>query len=103
MSTAPAIPATPSTRSLARRLRAVWLAAVLAALPAVLAACGGDGGDRGIGGTHAPFATAPATLAATGLYADPATRTVAAAALPFSPQYPLWTDGAAKRRWIALP
>jgi hypothetical protein len=23
--------------------------------------------------------------------------------LPFSPQYPLWTDGAAKRRWIRLP
>lgn len=24
-------------------------------------------------------------------------------ALPFSPQYPLWSDGAAKRRWIYLP
>ncbi len=23
--------------------------------------------------------------------------------LPFSPQYPLWTDGASKRRWIRLP
>ena len=23
--------------------------------------------------------------------------------LPFSPQYPLWSDGAAKRRWIWLP
>jgi hypothetical protein len=23
--------------------------------------------------------------------------------LPFSPQYPLWSDGAAKRRWIYLP
>lgn len=23
--------------------------------------------------------------------------------LPFAPQYPLWTDGAAKRRWIELP
>ena len=23
--------------------------------------------------------------------------------LAFSPQYPLWTDGAAKRRWISLP
>lgn len=22
---------------------------------------------------------------------------------PFAPRYPLWTDGAAKRRWIALP
>ncbi|MEC7520657.1 MAG: hypothetical protein VYE22_12365 [Myxococcota bacterium] len=26
-----------------------------------------------------------------------------AALLSFSPQYPLWTDGADKRRWIALP
>jgi hypothetical protein len=24
-------------------------------------------------------------------------------ALPFSPQYPLWSDGASKRRWIYLP
>lgn len=24
-------------------------------------------------------------------------------ALPFAPQYPLWTDGAAKRRWLHLP
>jgi hypothetical protein len=23
--------------------------------------------------------------------------------LPFAPQYPLWTDGASKRRWIRLP
>ena len=23
--------------------------------------------------------------------------------LPFSPQYPLWSDGTSKRRWISLP
>jgi hypothetical protein len=28
---------------------------------------------------------------------------VAPANRPFSPQYPLWTDGATKRRWIYLP
>ena len=47
---------------------------------------------------------APALLSETGLYAagegtmaiDPRNR-------PFSPQYPLWTDGAAKQRWIQLP
>lgn len=27
----------------------------------------------------------------------------AAGAMPFNPQYPLWSDGAAKRRWLALP
>ncbi|SDF12025.1 hypothetical protein [Limimaricola pyoseonensis] len=45
----------------------------------------------------------PPDLFATGLYADPATRSVDPAHLAFSPQYPLWTDGAAKRRWISLP
>lgn len=43
------------------------------------------------------------TLRDTGLYADWATKTVAAGRRPFTPQYPLWTDGAAKRRWIQLP
>ncbi|KAA0252208.1 hypothetical protein FBQ97_11580 [Acidobacteria bacterium ACD] len=46
-------------------------------------------------------ARAPRLLSETGLYGpdggvDPRN-------LPFSPQYPLWTDGAAKSRWIRLP
>jgi hypothetical protein len=45
----------------------------------------------------------PERLADTGLYADFAAGQIAAGVLPFSPQYPLWTDGAAKRRWIRLP
>jgi hypothetical protein len=44
---------------------------------------------------------APATLMETGLYASPGV--VDSANRPFSPQYPLWTDGAMKRRWIRLP
>ncbi len=48
-------------------------------------------------------AKAPASLAETGLYADLATLRVDPRHLTFSPQYPLWTDGAAKRRWISLP
>lgn len=47
--------------------------------------------------------TAPADLFATGLYTDPAARSVDPRHLVFSPQYPLWTDGAAKRRWMSLP
>ena len=43
-----------------------------------------------------PVAPLPHDLADTGLGGD-------ARPLPFSPQYPLWSDGAAKRRWIALP
>ncbi len=50
-----------------------------------------------------PTAPLPSTLAGTGLFADEGARTIAADARPFSPQYPLWTDGAKKRRWIQLP
>jgi hypothetical protein len=45
----------------------------------------------------------PPRLADTGLYADFAARALAPGVFPYSPQYPLWTDGAAKRRWIQLP
>ena len=45
----------------------------------------------------------PETLAETGLYEDWATKAVASDHLVFSPQYPLWTDGAAKHRWLHLP
>jgi hypothetical protein len=39
----------------------------------------------------------------TGLYAGAGTDELRPGILSFSPQYPLWSDGAAKRRWIALP
>lgn len=45
----------------------------------------------------------PPTLAETGLYADAGLERIAADVLGYTPQYPLWTDGAAKRRWIRLP
>jgi hypothetical protein len=46
---------------------------------------------------------APPTLHETGLYARTKTMEIAATNLAFDPQYPLWTDGASKRRWIYLP
>lgn len=46
---------------------------------------------------------APETLEATGLYADFSTKTVHPDNRPFAPQYPLYTDGADKKRWIYLP
>lgn len=55
------------------------------------------------GAAFAGVAEPPDRLAATGLYADFAARAVASDVRSFSPQYPLWTDGATKRRWIALP
>ena len=45
----------------------------------------------------------PPDLRDTGLYADVETLQIDARHLAFAPQYPLWTDGATKRRWISLP
>ncbi len=47
--------------------------------------------------------TLAARLSETGLYADVATKRVAQGLLAFTPQYPLWSDGARKSRWLALP
>jgi hypothetical protein len=46
---------------------------------------------------------APERLSETGLYADATGETLSAGVRPFAPQYPLWSDGAAKRRWVFLP
>lgn len=51
----------------------------------------------------APPRPLPETLAETGLYADFDSRKVDPSNRPYSPQYPLWSDGASKRRWIRLP
>ena len=45
----------------------------------------------------------PARLSETGLFAAGSTTEPGPGVLPFSPQYPLWSDGATKRRWIWLP
>ena len=51
-----------------------------------------------------PVDTWPApTLKETGLYADWDTKRVGPGKILFSPQYPLWTDGAKKTRWMELP
>ncbi|ABS27114.1 hypothetical protein [Anaeromyxobacter sp. Fw109-5] len=88
------------------RRRRAGVAAAAAALAGALLTLGGPApraapGDHG--GSAAPGAPAPAHLSDTGLYADAATRRVAPDVLPYTPQYPLWSDGAAKRRWIRLP
>lgn len=67
-----------------------------AAVPLTSAAASSPEGEG-----QAPFLNAPRRLSETGLYApdgsiDPRNR-------PFTPQYPLWTDGAAKARWVRLP
>ena len=62
------------------------------------------GAARAASATPQPaVAPLPRTLAGTGLYAAGSVTEITRHALSFSPQYPLWSDGATKRRWIALP
>ncbi|WP_439886613.1 hypothetical protein ACSX1C_13900 [Pseudomonas sp. MBLB4123] len=49
-----------------------------------------------------PAGEPPARLSDTGLFA-PGSRAIAPGLLAFAPQYPLWSDGAGKRRWLSLP
>ena len=46
---------------------------------------------------------APSSLRETGLYVAGSVEQLAPGNRAFAPQYPLWSDGAAKRRWIHLP
>jgi hypothetical protein len=45
----------------------------------------------------------PRMLSETGLFAAESPANVREGTLPFSPQYPLWSDHATKRRWFQLP
>jgi hypothetical protein len=59
-------------------------------------------GARGDGPAH-PATPLPPRLSETGLYAAGSTTTIRSGNIAFSPQYPLWSDGAAKRRWLHIP
>lgn len=68
----------------------------------------GSGGSAGASGTAgsagaAGSGGAPALLSQTGLYADIATETLAAGVESYEPSYPLYSDGATKKRWLYLP
>jgi mono/diheme cytochrome c family protein len=77
------------------RARAIALATLWAAAlgGSLLRAAAFPGGDPVV----------PHRLSETGLYAAGSVDIVDSRNRPFSPQYPLWTDGAAKSRWIYLP
>ncbi len=68
----------------------------------------GTGGDPAAEACHAASDAGelttrlPCLLSETGLYQADMT-TLADGVHPFSPQFPLWTDSAAKKRWISLP
>lgn len=72
------------------------LALLVVALPATMAAsaCGAAAVDP------PPL---PPRLSDTGLFHPGSPDTTREGVLPFSPQYPLWSDGSTKRRWIFLP
>lgn len=80
----------------------------LARLGLALVALLGAGPVMPDGGASVPLAAStpasnlPERLSETGLFVTGSTR-VRAENLPFAPQYPLWSDGATKRRWLYLP
>jgi uncharacterized repeat protein (TIGR03806 family) len=45
----------------------------------------------------------PLTLSATGLFPDLASLTTIDALVPYDVKVPLWSDGAAKKRWVSVP
>jgi hypothetical protein len=60
-----------------------------------------DGGDASacpVGANGEPL-----DLQCTGLYADWASKTIAAGVEAYTPAFAMWSDGASARRWIALP
>jgi hypothetical protein len=56
-----------------------------------------------VSGKALTVASPPPDLKGTGLYSDFSSRTVDPGNLHYSPQYPLWSDGAVKNRWIRIP
>jgi mono/diheme cytochrome c family protein len=76
--------------------KASIVAVLLVALPAAIAAA------TRVAPAAEP-APLPARLSETGLFKSGSTAVVRDGVLPFSPQYPLWSDGSQKRRWIFLP
>lgn len=47
--------------------------------------------------------TMPMRLSDTGLYTDVVAETLADGVRAYAPRFPLWSDGAVKRRWVYLP
>ncbi|WP_231864801.1 PQQ-dependent sugar dehydrogenase [Sorangium cellulosum] len=74
-----------------------------AALGAVSAALSSDGEPCADAAAMPPDPLPPARLSETGLYADITTGSRAAGTREFRPAHELWSDGAAKRRFVYLP
>jgi hypothetical protein len=83
-----------------------WGAPVRAwAVPAIAAALviSGVWSQRADAEATAAAAPLPQHLSETGLYVKGSSTQIDPQNVAFSPQYPLWSDGTRKRRWIYLP
>ena len=83
------LPPRPATGRRAPRAAALLLLLLLLAANLAAAAAG--------------RAVPPDELHDTGLYSAGSATELRPGIVPFSPQYPLWSDGATKRRWLRLP
>jgi hypothetical protein len=80
-----------------------FLSGLAVAVTAVaFSSCGSSSTSSPNGPTTGPSAP-PELLSTTGLYTDIARKQVDPGNLPWVPNYPLWSDGSAKERWIRLP
>jgi hypothetical protein len=80
--------------------RAALVAGLIA--PAALVGCGGRP-DEPVGSLQ-PYARPTYTfLSETGLFADAAAQRLGSGVALYEPNFALWSDGADKRRWVALP
>ena len=85
-----------------------WKPGILSSVLLIAALLGGCAGDEAdFEECDAPSETAlqalPTSLSEAGLFSNMATEVLAPGVLPFEPQFKLWSDGAAKRRWIFIP
>jgi mono/diheme cytochrome c family protein len=77
---------------------------ILIALALSLSGCSGCARYRRCSAPPpAVIAALPRQLSETGLFAAAGSTTLAAGIRAYEPAHPLWSDGAAKRRWISLP
>lgn len=79
----------------------MWTIASCAMAASFGLGCAGD--QTCPGAEQVPTGELPAKLSQTGLFADIANDKLAAGVMPYAPQFELWSDGAAKRRWLWLP
>ena len=80
-----------------------WHRAAIGALVVIVAGAARPGSPAPLIAASAGEPQAPARLSETGLYVRGQVHEVDGRNRQFSPQYPLWSDGAAKTRWVFLP